>query len=67
MTTKLLDETHRLLMASDLTLKEIAAGADVGYHWLTKFSQQVYPDPGVLKVEKLHCHLSMLAARKANG
>jgi hypothetical protein len=37
-----------------LTLREIAAGADVDFEWLSKFSRGVITDPGVTKVQKVH-------------
>ena len=56
----LLSDTYRLLdqCRSQTTLREIAQGAAVNYHWLAKFAQRAYPEPSVVKVQRLHEYLS---------
>ncbi len=53
-----LDQTYRLLDESDITLREIAVGADVNYWWLTKLKQRRFEEPGVKRIERLHRFLS---------
>lgn len=55
-TESLLDRTKKLLDGrGELTLREIAEGAEVGHEWLRSF---LYGDrirePGVLKIERVH-------------
>ena len=54
----LYDETMALLQQATETRREIAAGADVGLDWLTKFAQGRIQDPGIRRVEKLRAYLS---------
>ena len=58
MKLKLLDDTYRLLDESPLTIREIAAGAGVGFHWVGKFKQRTFPNPGVNAVEAVHTFLA---------
>ena len=58
----LVERTHDLLDESDLTWKEICAGAEVGYHWLNKFAGRHFKNPGADRVERLH---NFLAEQKA--
>lgn len=61
----LLDRTYRLLANRrdlDLTLKDIAEGADVDESWLAKFNRKVIPSPGVNLVQKVHDFLASRAA-----
>lgn len=57
-TETLLEKTYRLLDASRLTYREIAAGAAVDINWLGKLKQRAISDPGVGKIERLHNFLS---------
>jgi hypothetical protein len=57
-TETLLEKTYRLLDASRLTYREIAAGAAVDINWLGKLKQRAIADPGVGKIERLHNFLS---------
>jgi hypothetical protein len=50
----LLDRTYRLLDATDLTYRQVAAGADVDMNWLAKFKQRAIAEPGVGKVQRVH-------------
>ncbi len=52
------DIAHKLLLQDKRTLEVIALEADVGFHWLGKFKQGKYEDPGSRKVEKLYRYLS---------
>jgi len=61
----LLARTYRLLDASNLTYREIAAGAGVGIEWLAKFKQRSIDEPGVNKVQALHDFLSARAEASA--
>lgn len=54
----LLAETRRLLRGHGETLADVARNAEVGEHWLRKFSQGKPEDPGVLKVQQLYRYLS---------
>lgn len=58
MNESLLQRTYRLLDASDLTIREIADGAGINFHWLGKFKQKAFKDPGVTRVERLHQFLA---------
>ena len=58
MEAPLLSKTYGLLDASPLTIREIADGAGVGYHWLGKFKQRKYSDPGVNAVESFYTFLA---------
>lgn len=55
----LLTITNRLLQRAPrhLTLKRIAAEADVQYGWLSSFSRDQIHDPGVRRVQKVHDYL----------
>lgn len=53
----LLTETHALLLADKRSLPVIASEAEVNYHWLGKFNQDKYEDPGVKKIQKLYAYL----------
>lgn len=50
--------THELLLNDERTLFVIASESGVGFHWLGKFKQNKYEDPGVSKVQKLYRYLS---------
>lgn len=58
MNEPLLDRTYRLLDSSDLPLRAIAEGAGVNFHWLGKFKQRIFDDPGVTRIERLYRFLS---------
>lgn len=62
----LLSETYRLLgrVRGEMTLREIAQGAGVNYHWLGKFAQRAYSDPSVVKVQALHTFLASHSDRE---
>lgn len=47
-------ETLKLLKADPRTLDEISKAAGVNRHWLEKFRQEKYPNPGVNHVQKLY-------------
>lgn len=53
----LLNETHRLLAASEESITGISRQADVNYHWLVKFARRQHNNPGVLSVQKLYDYL----------
>lgn len=50
----LLNETKKMLHESDLTLMEVAIGADVGFYWLQSFKRELHPEPSVVKTQKLY-------------
>lgn len=56
----ILADTYELLdrARQSRTLRQIADGAGVNYHWLAKFAQRAYPDPSVVKVQALYTHLA---------
>lgn len=58
-TNELLAETRRLLTERSNTqsLRQISEGAGVNYHWLSKFVQGKFDDPGVKKITSLHSYL----------
>lgn len=59
---ELLPATKRLLeqRAKRLSLRKISAGSGVNLHWLGKFVQGKFDDPGVKKIQKLHDYLISL-------
>lgn len=52
----ILTETTEMLRnrPPSLSLREISKGADVNLHWLGKFVQGKFEDPGVKKIMRLH-------------
>lgn len=56
--SELLDETRTLLDDRDLTLLDISARTGINFHWLNKFQQGKFADPGVKKIETLHRFLT---------
>jgi hypothetical protein len=54
--TDLLAKTRALLAQSDLSLRDIAAGAGepVTHEWLKKFAGDYQSDPTVTPVQRLH-------------
>jgi hypothetical protein len=55
----LLQRTYELIeSATDMSQREIAAGAGVKRDWFAKFSQRAIKSPGVPKVQKVHDFLS---------
>lgn len=64
-TESLLSKTKKLLdQRGDLTLREIAEGAEVGQEWLRKIVYGGIDDPGVKRLEKLFAFLSEYHAAK---
>ena len=64
-TESLLSKTKKLLdQRGDLTLREIAEGADVGHEWLRKIVYGGIDDPGVKRLEKLLAFLTEYQAAK---
>lgn len=59
----LLGVTYQLLDASDLTYREIAAGAGVDINWVAKLKQRGIGEPGVTKVQAVYDFLSSLKRR----
>lgn len=49
--------TLNLLKEDGGTIPEIASGADVNIHWLAKFRQGKFENPGVKTIERLHNYL----------
>jgi hypothetical protein len=56
--SELLTQTYTLLDQSGEPIRVIADGAGVNYHWLGKFKQRRFENPGVITVERLHRFLS---------
>jgi hypothetical protein len=64
-TESLLSKTKKLLdQRGDLTLREIADGADVGHEWVRKLVYGGIDDPGVKRLEKLYAFLNEYQAAK---
>lgn len=64
-TESLLARTHRLLEATDLTCRQVAAGAAVDMNWLAKFKQRAIGEPGIGKVQRVHDFLMAYEAIRA--
>lgn len=62
MNRDLYTETLELLKSDRRPLREIADGAEVNYHWLGKFKQEKFSNPGVRTIQKLHAFLSSQVA-----
>ena len=54
----LYERTLKKLLRDNRTVDEIADGAGVNKHWLSKFRQGAHPNPGVNTVERLYRFLS---------
>lgn len=71
MADSLLDRTLSLLEASELSRRDIARNAEVGYEWLKKLGKTdeegnpLIPNPGVLYIQKLHDFLVLVQRDKA--
>jgi hypothetical protein len=64
----LLEQTRALLdNRGDITLVQIAAGAEVDYSWLTKFSQDRIPDPSVNRVQAVHDFLATAKRQRSKS
>lgn len=64
-TESLLTRTKRLLeQRGDLTVRQVATGAGVGYEWLRKFLYEGFDDPSVVRIERLYRFLSDYQAAK---
>lgn len=61
----LLKTTVDLLQGSDLPLREIADGAEVGYEWLRKFKANLIPDPSINRVQALYNFLTRSSMSRA--
>lgn len=46
-----------MLASREESLREIANGAGVGYHWLTKYWQGKFSEPGIFKIQRVHDYL----------
>jgi len=64
MTIDLYTRTLNLLRRDKRTLHEIAEGAQVNIHWLGKFKQGRFDNPGVRTVEQLYRFLRKKPHRK---
>jgi hypothetical protein len=56
----LYEETLRLLDSSGKSLRIIAEGSGVNYHWLGKFKQRKFDNPGVKTIQRLRRYLLSL-------
>ena len=68
-TKNLLDDCMDMLRSTDLTLIEIANGADVGSRWLSYLVAGKYKDPGVKRIQRIYNFLIRKkdsSSRKAN-
>lgn len=61
MTQDMYTRTLNLLKEDEGTIPEIASGADVNVHWLAKFRQERFANPGVKTIERLHNYLQQRA------
>lgn len=64
MNTSLLARTVELLNASELSTREIADGARVGFEWLRKLRAGAPHDFGVSRVQAVHDFLAARAAQQ---
>lgn len=53
----LLTDTYKLIATSNLSIRKIAKGSDVGERWLHKLIKGVWQDPGVRKVNRIYLFL----------
>jgi len=58
----LLETTFNLLVNDNRSLSVIADESGVNYHWLGKFKQEKYDNPGVKTIQKLYTFLIKSAA-----
>lgn len=65
----LLDASKRLLRKTmtDLTLREIARRAGVGFEWLRSFSKDRFENPGINDVQRLYDFCALYQQAKKNG
>lgn len=61
----MLDRTYRLLDSTNLTYREIATGAEVGFEWLKSLASRRIGEPGTSKIQRLHDFL--VASHKQNA
>lgn len=61
--TDLLTETLELFAKrpANVSLRAISEASGVNFHWLGKFAQGKFDDPGVKKIQKLHDYLISVA------
>ena len=59
----LLQRTYELVDRTQLSQREVAAGAKVGLEWFRKFMQRRIPSPGVTKVQAVHDFLAAAEIR----
>lgn len=57
MENDILEQTYQLLEADPRTIGEIAEQSGLNYHWLGKFKQRKFSDPGFKKISTLHAFL----------
>lgn len=58
-TESLVSRTKNLLaQRGDLSLREVAKGAGVGYEWLRKFAYDLIEEPSANRIERLHNYLA---------
>lgn len=55
----LYSSTLAMLRTDERDMEEIAKGAKVNVHWLRKFKQGKFKNPGVNTIEQLHNFLSV--------
>ena len=53
----LLTDTYKLIATSNLSIRKIAKGSDVGERWLHKLIKGLWQDPGVRKVNRIYLFL----------
>ena len=61
----LLDDTIELVRKDRGNWPKTAAETGLGREWISKLSQGVITDPGVLKIERLHAYLSQKYGKSA--
>lgn len=61
----MLERTRQMARDCDLTNREVAKRARVGFEWFRKFKGGAYPNPRFKQVERLHDFLSQYMAARA--
>lgn len=56
--SKLLQTTLDLLKRSGLSVERVSKDTGLGKRWLYRLIDGDFKDPGVSKIEKLHCYLT---------
>ena len=60
----MLQDTLDMLHDTDLPRRIIAAESGLGLEWLHKLAQGRIPDPGIIRIQRLHDYLSSRKKRR---